>query len=113
MSTKRVILPFEVIDAGDMSGTLTSLSTNIQYLDRVGYHIVFTGSPTGTFSVEVSNDDTNYVEVTLTTAITASGSGDTAYIEVESAAPFVRLKYTFSSGTGSLTVTLTGKSISG
>lgn len=99
------------IEAGDMSGTITGDATNILHLDRVGYAINFTGSPTGTFSVEVSNDGTNWIEMTLSTAITAAGSADDHFIDVETAAKLIRLKYTFTSGTGSLNVSLTAKNI--
>lgn len=113
MGSKRVIDYSDYIVAGDMSGTITGDSTNILHTDRVGYQIVYTGSPTGTFGVEVSNDETTWQELTLSAAIAATGSGDNHFIDVESACKFVRLVYTFSSGTGSLDVKLTAKSISG
>tara|TARA_R110002126_G_scaffold172712_1_gene321498 strand:- start:3754 stop:4095 length:342 start_codon:yes stop_codon:yes gene_type:complete len=113
MGSKRVIDYDEYLVAGDMSGTLTGDSTNIMHTDRVGYQILYTGAPNGTFSVEVSNDETTWQALVLSVAIAATGSGDNHFIDVETASKFVRLVYTFSSGTGSLDVKLTAKSISG
>ena len=112
MSTKRVLDFDKLIVDGDMSASITADGTNILYTDRVGYQIDWTGTPTGDFTVEVSNDEDTWVELTLSTAIAAGGSADSAFIDVETAAKFVRLKYTRSSGTGTLNVHITAKSIS-
>jgi len=97
-----------------MGATFQTASTNILHMDRVGYQISFTTSDAiGTFSVEVSNDDTVWVALTLSAAVTAASSDDDAFIDVETAAKFVRLVYTRSSGTGTLQAHITGKSISG
>jgi len=82
-------------------------------MDRVGYQISWTGTPNGDFTVEVSNDGSIWAPLTLSTAITASGSADNAFIDVETASKFVRLVYTASSSTGTLQAHITGKSISG
>lgn len=113
MGSKRTLDYDQLIVDGDMSSSITSDSTNILNTDRVGYQILFTGTPTGTFSVEVSNDEVTWAELTLSTAITANGSGDNAFIDCESAAKFIRLKYTSTSGSGTLQVHITAKSISG
>ena len=113
MGSKRSLSYSELIFAGDMSEDITGPSTNILHLDRVAFQLVWTGAPTGSFDVEVSNDETTWVAVTLTTAVTASGSGDTALIDVETGAAFIRIKYNDTSGTGSLNAHIVAKSISG
>ena len=111
--TKRVIDDKTHIVAGDMSGNIESDSTNILHCDRVGFQLAWTGTPTGDFGIDVSNDDTTWVALTLSDPVTAAGSADEAFIDVETAAKFVRLNYSFGSGTGTLTGKLTAKSISG
>lgn len=110
---KRTIDYGEYIVDGDLSSDVTGASTNILHTDRVGYQIVYTGTPTGTFSVQVSNDETTWEDLTLSTPVTASGSADNHFIDCETSAKFIRLKYTSSSGSGTLQVKLTAKSISG
>ena len=113
MGSKRTLDYAELIVDGDMSSNITSSPTNILHTDRVGCQLTWTGTPTGSFSVEVSNDMTTWITLTLSTSITASGSADSAFIDVESAAKFVRIKYAATSGTGTLQAHITAKSISG
>ena len=113
MGVKRVVDYDKYIVAGSMAATVTGPSTNILHTDRVGYQIVFTGTPTGTFTAEVSNDETTWEPLTLSVGITAAGSADNHFIDCETAAKFIRLVYTRSSGTGTLDVKLIAKSISG
>ena len=113
MSSKRTLDFSGLIVDGDMSSTVTGPSTNILHMDRVGLQLKWTGTPTGTFSVQISNDNTNWIAMDLSSAVSATGSADDAFIDVESAAKYVRLVYTATSGSGTLNVHITSKSISG
>jgi len=110
--TKRVITPYDIVVDGDMSSTITGESTNILYTDRVSYQIKYTGTPTGTFSVQVSNDEETWEDLTLSVSVTATGSADNHFIDCETGASFIRLVYTASSGAGTLQAILVAKSIS-
>lgn len=108
-----------------MSSDVTSLVTNINMISCIGYTISWTGTPTGTFSVEVSQDYVapvgvqdeplnagTWVAVNLSVPVVASGTPDTAFIDVDiTGAAYVRLKYTRTSGTGTLNATIAGKVI--
>ena len=113
MGVKRVIDTYQLITDGDMSSDVTSDTTNILYTDRVSYQISYTGTPTGSFSVQISNDETTWENMTLSTAVSAAGSADNHFIDCETGAKYIRLKYTSSSGSGTLQVKLVAKSISG
>jgi len=113
MGSKRTLDYGQLVVDGNMASTITSDSTNILHTDRVGYQLVWTGTPTGDFTVEISNDETTWTELTLSTAITAAGSADNAYIDAETSAKFIRFKYTATSGSGTLQAHVTAKSISG
>ncbi len=124
---------YKTITAGDMSGTVTSLVTNIRFLDDIGYQFVWTGSPTGNIAIQVSADydqDTssppnvlkagNWVPLTFTywngSAFVTATSIPTSvaspvYIDLALlSAPWIRAQYT-GTGVGSLTATITGKMI--
>lgn len=112
--------------------TLTSLVTNIQYLDDVGLQLNFSGSPVGTFAVQVSADYSQDLNgnvtatgnwtplvfsywngssfVTGTTIPTSAGSP--IYLDLALlSAPWIRVVYTNSSSTGTLNAFITGKPV--
>lgn len=103
------------------SATLTSLVTNIQRLDDVGYQANFTGSPVGVFTVQFSADYVqdfmgnvtntgNWITAPLGSPSAASGSAGSVYIDLAGlSAPWIRLVYTKTSGTGTLNAFITGK----
>lgn len=128
MSAKTILKPYNVVPpvAGNMATTLTSAPTNTQLIDDAGYAFSWTGTPTGTFNIQCSADYTpgtfpsdyptnpgTWTTITLTTPITASGGPDNAYVDLTLiSAPWIRLQYVPTSGTGSLSVWVTGKSLS-
>lgn len=122
MSSRPYIKPFQVIADGDMAGDVTSLVTSIGQITQMGYTISWTGSPTGSFDVQVCNNaqfdasgayvagSGSWVSLPLTPTINAAGSGDTAYADViPTSAAFIRLMYERISGTGTLTAYIAGK----
>lgn len=125
MSQQPQLKPQKVITNASMGASIVSLITNVNLFSIFSYNLSWTGTPTGTFSVEVCNDYEpspagvlqspavagNWVPLTLSTPVVAAGSADTAFIDIDiTGAAWVRLKYTRSSGTGTLNATLAGKS---
>lgn len=121
MSRKNNLQVFQLITAGDMSAaSLTSPVTNIQFLDNIGIQLSWTGSPVGTFTVQVSadyNQDSlgnvlaagHWVTLTLPTSPTTA-SGSPIYLDLNQlSAPWIRVVYTKTSGTGSLSAFITAK----
>lgn len=101
--------------AGAISSSMTEnlVSNGIDLRNRVGCGIQFkyTGAPEGTMTVESTCDDIlsgtqNWVTVAGST-VAVTGIGDWVYNISDNRTGFVRLVYTFTSGTG----TLTGKVI--
>lgn len=113
MANKTTVDYPKYVDGTSMGASINCPSTNIMFVDRVGYQISYTGTPTGDFTVEVSNDNSTWQELTLSTPISAAGAPGNDFIDCETAAKYIRLVYTRTSGTGSLYVALTTKSISG
>jgi flagellar basal body P-ring protein FlgI len=108
---KNSLVQYQVIKGGDGSGDLTGPSTNIQNLDNIGYQINMTGTMTGVFSVQVSADNTNWVSLTLNPPLSvASGSPTNIYADINQiSAPWIRLIYTHTSGSGTVNAFITGK----
>ncbi len=121
---KNALLKFQTITAGDMSlASITSQVTNIQFLDNIGVQLNFTGSPVGTFAVQISADHAqdaegnvtvagNWIALTLSPAPVASGSSNSIYIDMQQlSAPWIRVVYTKTSGTGTLNAFICAKMI--
>lgn len=96
----------DVVSNEIMTDAITSKAIHAKQARTIGLTIIFTGSPTGTFTVEASNDETNWIELVFTEgAITAAGSpGSHALTLKEYPYEFIRVLYAFTSGTGSLNV---------
>lgn len=125
MSNKSALASALVIKNGVMTGTntLTSSVVDISTLDNIGVQMNFTGTPTGTFAVEVSADYRqdflgnvlvvgNWIPVALSTPPVASGSAGNIYVDLlPLSAPYLRVQYTNTAGSGVLNVFVTGKTI--
>lgn len=127
MSARTSLRPFLAIDAESMGASITSTPTVLQSLTMVNYEIVWTGStPVGTVSVEASNTCTVGSDGTVSggtwtaipldlngvtvTSIPLSGNSGTGMIDIDGLSAYaVRLKYTRSSGTGTMSATVVGK----
>lgn len=112
MARKNTSHSYPVITAGDMSGSLTSAETNVSYTDNVGYHAVWTGTPTGTITVEATINGTDWDSLTLSPTISLTGAAGSTLISLNQI-PYetVRLKYNRTSGTGTLNVAVMTKTI--
>lgn len=124
MSRKNVLIKYQIVTAGDMSGNLTSKVTNINYLDNIGVQLNMSGSPTGTFQIQVSADYAqdefgnvqnagNWVPLVLTPApIVTAGSPSFIYIDLNQlSSPWIRTVYTAGSGSGTLNAFITAKAV--
>ena len=120
MSSRKNFLHYKQIVNGDMSGNLTSPATNIQQADIIGVQLNWTGSPVGTFQVQISADyaqDINgnvtnpgiWTPMALSPAPTTAG-GSPIYIDIQQlSAPWIRTAYIAGSGSGTLQATLVTK----
>lgn len=123
---KKSLLKYQTVTNGNMgSATVTSAVSNIEYLDNVGIQIGFptTGSPVGTFDVQVSIDYAqdangnvtntgNWVSLTLSPVPVANVSANQIYIDLNQlSSPWIRLLYTKTSGTGTFQAYICGKQV--
>lgn len=96
------------ISSGTMSSTNTIYSNIIEKsrMDNVGLEVTYTGTPTGTFSVWVSNSGINFYALTFDPALAQPAGSAGGYAVNLNQLPFkyVFLKYVNASGSGVLTV---------
>ena len=103
----------KVLPSTNMNATITGNAINVESMVNVGLILVYAGAaPTGTFSVQYSNavvpnaaaiPSTSWVtDASLDKAITASGSHITKIVDC--GFKWMRLIYTFTSGTGTISV---------
>lgn len=119
MSRKNNLKQFRNIVNGDMSqASITSAVTDIQFLDNIGIQLDFSGSPVGTFDVQISlnysiDNLSNTVISSGTWVTIASGStsgGSPIFFDLNQlSAPFIRVVYTKTSGTGTLNSIISAK----
>lgn len=135
MAGSKRNLQFQTLTGGVMTGTtvLTSPVTNLQCLDDIGYQFSWTGSPVGTFQIQVSADyyqdaqgnvqnAGHWVPLTFTylsgantftSATTIPTSvGSPIYLDLPLlSAPWLRAVYTNISGTGVLKMNIACKEV--
>src|SRR5271165_3434178 len=93
---------------GAMSGTNTIYTqiVDVSRMDNCGLEVTWTGTPTGTFSVMVSNSGINFYSLTFNPLLAQPSGSASGYAIDLNQLPFkyFMLQYTNTSGTGSLTV---------
>lgn len=108
--------------ATNMTGTsvVTSTPTQIGSFSHITYQCVWTGTPNGAWSVEVSNSydplrgTGTWTPLTITdlSTLDPAGAASDCVIELELGESWIRLKYTNASSTGSLDVWVSAKGAS-
>lgn len=88
------------------TNTLYSQIVDVSMMDNIGLEVTWTGTPTGTFTVNASNSGSNFYPLTFNPVLTQPSGSGSGYVIDLTAYPFkyILLQYVNSSGTGSLTV---------
>lgn len=124
MSRKNVLLPYNIVDAVSMGADITSKPINTQFLDNIGVQIKWTSSDAvGVIEIQGSNNckvDGNgayvsgdFYALTFSPSLTQPASNNGGYLVNINQFPysFLRVFYDRTSGTGTLSVVVTGKEI--
>lgn len=112
---RKNTLVYQNITNGDMSGNITSVVTDISNTDNIGIHLVFTGTPTGSFFIDASIDGAQFSAMDFgSPGPLAGGSADSIILNIQQC-PYRKLmvRYVASSGTGTLNAWISTKQIGG
>ncbi len=119
----NLLQPVHIIMAQSMSTSITSAAVEVRNQDNVGIQLHWTGTPTGAFSVQISSNHKediegniqvagDWVTLPLSPAISASGSADDAYIDLnQMSTMYMRIVYTRTGSTGTLDAYVVAKGI--
>ena len=121
MGRKTVVRSYKMFDAVTISTTQSSTATNVLNLDYASIQLIWSGggTPVGTITIEGTNIDpdlpsfdstTDYVTLALSGTVSISGNSGNASIILEQL-PFhsIRLVYTSTSGTATMSAYLSSK----
>jgi len=89
------------IVAGSMAGNITGPSLQVNEAKLVSFTCAFAGAPVGNLIIQGSNDDGATWADFSTTAVAAAG---TLALSFEQGFQFMRVFYSFTSGTGTMEV---------
>jgi hypothetical protein len=104
-----------------MTGDISSSAFWVPHLDNFAIQAVWTGTPTGTLKLQCSCDKgsgnvseergapTNWTDIVGSSQSTAGAAGSNVWNVQNAGYRWVRVVFTFGSGTGSLSVTANGK----
>ena len=98
------------IDAESVGSNIVGDSIAMKGWDVVSMQDVWTGTPTGIIDMEVSNNNEDWTKVNIN-GDNPSGSADSSVLELETGARYVRAVYTATSGSGTLSVHYSLKSL--
>ncbi len=111
MGRKNYSPAFKVIDQGDISGNLVSKVSTVDLQDRVLYDVEWAGAGgvLGDFEVQISddkNDDSSWVALDFSQPLQlTTDTGSHQILITDLTCKYIRFVYTFSAGTGAITVT--------
>jgi hypothetical protein len=110
-STKRLLAPYLAISAGDLSqASITSVAVDTSYLDKLTLQFNCTGSPTGSFAVQVSLDKVNWFTLSIVPPLNLTGSAAVLGTVLDTYGwVWTRAVYTKTSGTGAVNMLIAGK----
>lgn len=99
-----------------MTANATSLHIFVGQLDRCSVDVDYTGSPVGTLKIQGANNKdgtwkdipTSQADGSVSTTISISAAGGTIFNVAEIAFRYLRVVYTFTSGTGTISAVVNG-----
>lgn len=107
--SKRIIAPYRLLSAQDLSSSFVSASTHVQLYDRIAYSVSWTGTAVGRLIAQGSLDNINFSDLDMNPILMANAT-DTGILDIQATGvPFVRLSYTATSGAGSLDAFVSAK----
>lgn len=112
---KNQLKNYTLIDAVSTAASITSSAIDVEFLDNIGFNIDWTGTTTGTITIEGSNVNTasTFKALTFDPVLTQpSGTASGILVSVNQFPwSFIRVAFARTSGTGTLSVSMAAKEI--
>lgn len=114
MSVKGVVGPYTVVTNQTMASAITSLPTVVLGMDNASYQVTYSGSPVGAFTVESSNDGASWSALVFSTTVDTTTASSPFLINLNQL-PYaqIRLRYTPTSGSGTMNAIVVAKRLGG
>jgi len=104
------LLNKKIIDAVSVAGDTTSDSLEVKEAVSIAVQAIWAGSsPSGTVSIQASNDGTNFKELSGGSITVSGNTGNDLKNFADCGFAYLRAVYTHSSGSGTLTVQVNAK----
>jgi hypothetical protein len=116
MGATKFLEPYQLVADASMGADVTSAPSFAKRLDNIGIHIEWTGAPQGTFSVEATVQEPSankWFALTFSPVLTAPGGapGDMGINLNQLPYTAFRVKFTRTSGTGTMNVWIDAKGL--
>jgi type 1 fimbria pilin len=109
MAHKDFIGPITLVSGQSLATSFSSASTACKRFSRIAYQVTWTGTAVGTLIAQGSLDNQNFSDLDMN-QIVLNNASDSGVLDIQTTAiPFVRLNYTSTSGTGSMTILVSAK----
>lgn len=99
----------DLFSSASLAADATSSVVRMDQFEAFSIQSVVSGAPTGTLSVEVSNDNTNWSQAD--SVALSGGPINWAWVSREYPFKYLRLSYVRTSGTGSISAFVRGKGV--
>ena len=97
-----------LVEGQSMGSNYTSPVQDLSRTDSYSVQVVMTGSPVGEFKLQASLDNSNWNDITAS-IVSVNGSGNIMFVEPDADYDKVRAVYTFTSGSGIMSIRINGK----
>lgn len=98
----------KILSAQSLTASFETTPVNLSEAIGYSFQAVFSGTPNGAFKLQASNDDngspTNWSDI-ASSSVTVSAAGSAMWNNDGAHYQWVRIVYTFTSGTGSCDIT--------
>jgi len=101
------ILNTQISNAVSLGSSFNSSTVDISEVIGYAVQLTYTGTPTGSLTINASNDGTNFFTVATVTLTGSAGTNVQNFTQAHY--KYVRISYTFTSGAGTLTAYVSGK----
>lgn len=105
------VFEYQLLSNGSLSGNLISPSQQLTQMAMCSIQASWSGSsPVGSLRLQISNNNTVWSDYTGS-GVAVNGDGNFLWNLINTAFQYVRVVYSFTSGTGTLSITVNGKGV--